>query len=178
MKALFMFYRQIGKGQQRHELKGLTNQVFVGRNDVLSWSVFCLYAIHPGKYLDKGIDDLDVYRKYLTLHSRLKRFGDYVLFIKNPDVFCERVVAACKRDNLNLTMSPIAYYDLEKHHGAIPDQLIGLVKPDKYKHQNEYRIIIRNAPTDGPYKLDVGSLSDITTMFKFDEFNDAIEVSV
>ena len=128
--------------------------------------VFCIYEA-----------DLDDDRSVIMHESdKIKKFGDYALWIKNMDQFIKRIqLAALKRD-YHITNDKVIYYDdteevpIEVMQSVSDKGTYAFGKRKKFKYQNEYRFVINTKldeiPNEDYLILDIGDISDITQKIK------------
>lgn len=97
--------------------------------------------------------------------NRLKKFGEYMLVIYNPFEFMKRLKYTL--DKLSETKKieyaetkRIEYIDFNTYNGEIE----AFRKSDKYKHQSEWRLAIQNQNYNKPFKFNIGSIQDISTL--------------
>lgn len=160
----------IGKDDWKHEIKGICSPIKIRVNRVAADHVFCMYAVHPGRWAEDPIESVDEFGKYLEISDENREFGDFVLITIDTQEFLNRIVNALRSQGVSFTMGPVEYVDESTYSGSIPKERIGFVKCDKFSYQNEYRLYIPNLTGDtGVKKLDVGDLSDITMIFTIDE---------
>jgi hypothetical protein len=85
-------------------------------------------------------------------------FGDSLLLFTNTQEFLSRTAAAAKRQGLEGEARLVEYYDANRYSGRIGR----FQKPSRYAHQQEYRIAI-GAGVEGPFRFEIGDLTDITS---------------
>lgn len=132
--------------------------------------VHCLYAFcnsHFQQYLDGTLKVL--------FDERVKEFGGYVVFIKDPREFMKRVKKSAEIINLKMEEGLISYIDAEKHHGEY-----GIFsKPVEFEYQREFRIAFNMwlENSDETFILNIGDISDITMLLSFDELKKELFVT-
>ena len=107
--------------------------------------IFCSYTL---------FDD------FVTLDKRCLDFGDTALIITDFNTFYERIEKTLQA-NENLYANIIEYIDEDTFHGEM-----GVFKKfNKYKHQNEHRIVIDKNIKENIIKFDIGSIKDISQIY-------------
>jgi hypothetical protein len=147
----------------------LTGPVRIALNRTSSCNIFCMFSV------SRPIDGPIFPKSY-------QWFGDSFVLFTNTKEFLTRVVAAAKRQGLNVKSRPVEYYDGTKYSGATGR----FRKRSIYSHQNEYRVVVEPGIV-GPLHLQIGDLSDITSevtrldladeVLKFSS-NDAVEAGL
>jgi hypothetical protein len=126
--------------------------------------IFCLYAFtthHLEKKTRPFIDE------------RCKEFGESVLVFNNKEALFSRIrkaVEALASSSLNGQL--VEYVNCDSYHGEM-----GVFrKYSEYQHQSEFRLVLDNHDKEKFFKLNVGSLKDITQLLPSDEFDKLIEI--
>ncbi len=138
--------------------------------------------IHKGKqfnaqYMEHIVDpninccslhwiDIEIGEHPKSLTNRLVELGDTTLLIYDWKIFLEKLDKAIEIKGLEYSRKKVTYYspelfdgDLTLHH-----------KDEKYKWQNEYRILI--SPTDNkPLKLNIPGLNRISVVIETKKLN-------
>ncbi|OZY45834.1 hypothetical protein [Pseudomonas lundensis] len=135
--------------------------------------IFCMAALAEG--MDGTIQGEE--HGAVTLSSRFVEFGDSVLVVKSNVEFSRRLNAAIA-SNSHLFSSPffeggfgqVDYVDMKARNG-----IVGLFRKDlEYQWQREYRFCIgadsEILNSDGALELDLGDLSDITSIVPVEQF--------
>ncbi|HZL70195.1 MAG TPA: hypothetical protein VFC29_23010, partial [Candidatus Limnocylindrales bacterium] len=148
--------------------------------DHLDWHVFCLYAL-TNKGFENGVsfDTLGDLKRTIQLNEKCFGFGPHAVLVTKPQQFLARARGALEKLNCTWRMNLVDYYDETTFHGEFADSDVPFRKRRRYELQREYRIAFQpdETPT-GPFTLDVGDLSDVTTTIPTDKFNEALSVSL
>jgi hypothetical protein len=154
------------------------DDVRVGRSDTDNWYCFCLYAVNPGEFHDKEIKSFKQYRNHLSIKPKTHGLGRHLIYFTDTQKFFDQILEKMKADKIVAKIASVKYVDVEKYSGTrIKEDEIGLIKPSKFSHQNEYRILVKNPPwTEGTYSYDVGDLRHITKITTVEDFNSSIEI--
>jgi|GEM_PF-2380573 len=117
---------------------------------------FCLYSCKK---------DSLVRSDFKVFDDRLYEFGDTMLIIHDISEFLKRFTSAIKtkiKDNeiIKYEARHIEYLDFSTYEGRVE----AFKKANKYAHQSEWRMAIRNKNLSKPYKLRIGSLEDISVI--------------
>ena len=134
--------------------------------------VFCLMQMKP--YCSNGL--VGQYRfKDEQQYKQMKDFSEDCVVIYDVDSFLKRFLNACTKEIMTAWHSSV-YYNQED---IINNKLLKIISNQQYKsifqknpifeYQQEYRLWI-NKNIDDPMVLDIGDISDITTVCKADDF--------
>ncbi len=107
--------------------------------------LYCMYAI-----------DKRIAHKTYRFDERNTKFGESAIFIKNPNVFIERVKTAIVKLDQDCTYMPVIYYNEESK----PAKLTPFHKASYFDFQNEFRIVT-NVAAPQAFILKIGSIEDI-----------------
>lgn len=117
-------------------------------------NIFCTIAITR-----------EMMEKSETLDKQNMEFGDTFLVITHHEEFLRRIDVATKKLGKTCSHKLVDYYDEENYSGYL-----GIFwKSMRYKHQNEFRIFIKNDQNE-PLILKIGSIDDISQMFSITDF--------
>lgn len=112
---------------------------------------------------------LAITTKLSEMHGKLDvrntAFGDHFLVIYNVSEFLERMKSSFRSSNRKLYSRLVKYYDENEFNG----ELGVFYKPTRFKHQSEYRFFVEN-DLNKPIKINIGSIEDISQIFKIEEF--------
>lgn len=121
-------------------------------------NIFCMFALRPHIEGNFPIDKINY------------RFGDYALFLINPNEFMQRVQSTLKNEKINYKADLVEYVD---------DKYIGELGPFKklkrFAYQSEWRLVCYEGPS-GPREILIGDISDISVILRSDEINELIKV--
>jgi hypothetical protein len=90
--------------------------------------------------------------------ERNQTFGDSFVIVIDTQAFLDRVATAVRKIQFACDCGRIDYYDDSRYSGETGP----FKKPSRFAHQQEFRIAFYPG-VDGPLRLEVGSLADITT---------------
>lgn len=110
--------------------------------------------------------------KDFKIDQRNSDFGKYCLLIKNVAAFLERIEESLKRNNLKFSKGFVDYYDANSTNGEISL----FQKPKQYDHQKEFRFYV-DQNSIKPLILNIGSLKDITEIFKTNDIIKGLELT-
>ncbi|MDO7846349.1 hypothetical protein Q5H92_08280 [Hymenobacter sp. M29] len=111
----------------------------------------------------KVVDDLS----QIKVDERCKNFGDSCVILHNVPEFISRVNQAASTLNMKLLYEPVQYQNLEEYEG----NWSLFKKPDYYKYQREFRLLIKQEEFIGPIILSIGSIHDIAVMLGTDKID-------
>ncbi|WP_147270168.1 hypothetical protein [Halanaerobium sp. ST460_2HS_T2] len=154
----------------------ITKPVEIRRNKEQGVNLFCMYSIDFKRLKNNEFK--------LKLKREMHEFGDTGLIVLDCPEFFNRINTAIFSKNKELKNGMIEslgdglveYVDKNNYSGRM-----GLFKKFKnYSYQNEFRIAL-DVPeslldTNDVFKLNIGDISDITKIFKTNEFEDIMEI--
>jgi hypothetical protein len=155
---------------QRHELGDLAGPIIITSKGLTDVHAFCLYAITLGDY---EVEDQECEGGgfKVMFDPSFESFGGYVL-VARAGAFVKRVKEALEKRGKRARCDLVKYVKESEFHGDLPEDRTSFYKFDKFKHQQEYRIVVYNSGSPNePIRLDVGDLSDIVDIVKFDELD-------
>jgi len=129
-------------------------------------NIFCFFAVTTDLITDKNIINID---------ERLYDFGDYFLIPTDTAEFFYRIESEIKRKQeiVKCRGDLVEYVNKDDYHG---DMRI-FRKFSVFEYQNEYRIAIKTEHKEKkPYILDIGDISDISTVGKTSELEGRLKV--
>ena len=130
---------------------------FLGRNNLKNVHIYSLFHI-----TEKDTLEMETYNIPNEIRSEKK--WEYGVVIKRPDIFIQRMVQA-----LNLLGYPHEYGKLEYYDEKIDqNDLTPFNKRVLYSYQKEFRFLI-NQGTKEAFRLEIGSIKDISEIFKVNE---------
>lgn len=92
-------------------------------------NMYCLYS------LNKEI----VSQQYnFKIAPRMKEFGDFMVVITRPNEFLLAIIEQLNAMELDFAMNHVTYHNYNSYSG----ELNLFSKPDNFKHQNEFRIVL------------------------------------
>ena len=138
-----MLSRQNSEGKYDH-IGTITNQLKYREKYLVNENIFCMYA-------------LQVQPKKQNIDKRNLKFGNTLVSILDPVEFLDRVKLAAEQEGIRVFHKLVEYVDREKHIGTVGP----FRKFSEFSYQNEFRILVCQEST-GPYKLNIGDISDIT----------------
>jgi hypothetical protein len=139
---------------------GLVGPVRIALNRTSSCNILCMFAVNR-------LIEAPIFPK-----SR-QWFGDSFVLFTDIREFFTRLEAVAKRQGLKVEGRPVEYYDETKYSGRTGR----FRKPSIYSHQSEYRIVVEPG-VDGPFRFEIGDLSDITSeVIPLDVADEALKFS-
>lgn len=122
----------------------LAGPLRVWRTEDRKRAIYCLH----------GIADLKQ-----TIDPRLFDFGEWIAFFTNGDEFIRRVRSAASEAGHELAFKPVGYVPAS-HSGAMDI----FTKPEKFQHQQEWRLVSRDPVPEGRLILTLGPLHDVARL--------------
>lgn len=125
--------------------------------------VFCMFGVEP-----------DAQGSFLFSKEQKEKligFDETALLITDTYEFCRRIMKAAQTKCLNINSQFVRYYDKSSDDagrlvslcsGGIKN--IVFYKPKEYSYQQEYRFTISNQTGDDHLELNIGDISDISTV--------------
>ncbi len=97
----------------------------------------------------------------VSVDERNLEFGDYCLVITYTEEFINRVKASFEANSIKFKCGFVDYYNYKIFSGKA-----GVFhKSNIYDYQNEFRLFYENE-SDNPFSIRIGSISDISKIFK------------
>lgn len=134
------------------------------------YPIICLFCLDSSNITDNNFfpnkNLLQVsYKFHDEQIEQLKKFGDSVVIITDPKAFIDKIKEATH--DIEVIDKKIKYYK-ENQKDYIEDvinekKMVAFWKQEKYKRQNEYRIMICRE-TDEPLRLNIGDINNITKL--------------
>lgn len=128
----------------------LSSAFILTHEDSIKGNIFCCTCITP-----------DTKENFKNLDIRFQSFGDTIILINNPNLFFKRIEDELKRRKIDYKIRYVTYYNPTEYRG----ELTIFHKKDLHSYQNEIRIWVDNESGE-PFKLHIGSISDIAQKFK------------
>ncbi len=131
-------------------------------------NIFCAAAFWNG---DDSKEDGRMFEE------EIKDFGENFLAIGDIKVFFQKLNSALKDLHANGTIEGadaqrVSYFDEVSYDGEVGP----FRKSSRYKHQKEWRLIIRKVQEDRePFVLDIGSIKEITILGETKDFKNKME---
>ena len=152
----------MGEGKDAHEISESTG--LIDRLDIQLHgpepNVFCMHALTEKNFP-------------LIVNERNFQFGDSVAVVADTDKFVERLIAATKAANSELSARLVEYVDKDSYSGAL-----GVFrKLSDFEYQSEYRISF-GPGLDIPRIVRLGSLLDITIEAPSSEINKRLRYEI
>ena len=115
----------------------------------------------PDERIDEVID------RYVRIPESTKKFGDFAVFMNQPNILLDRAYTAAKKAKYELS------YDFVDYSGRMPnpktDERI-FCKGSEYKHEREFRLAFFSPQkVERPLTLETGDLSDIARLVRTQE---------
>lgn len=159
---------QVANGIQLHievdgkfvPIQGIYGQIKFGVSASLldNINLFCVHAVTDDSF--QNLDD-----------QRLKEFGDTALVMTDGDEFLARLRAKLNLEGFPHDSDLVKYVDIESHEGEMGP----FRKLASYSYQSELRIIV-HAKRNGPLKLWLGDISDISFLFSMAELKSRLRL--
>lgn len=149
-------------------------------------NVYCMTQLHSHDVdmsCVKGEEEEQLLKEYFTLPKESENLGEYLVIIVNPVDFLERVKVAVQRlvdknEMQYYQAKQVIYYDENSSSLTLSNDMDApFYKQSKYAHQSEFRLcLIRDNQVNEPFTLNIGSIRDIATEIRTEEFNNLIEI--
>lgn len=93
--------------------------------------------------------------------------------------FIDRVSNAVRSNNYGLSAHLVDYYDPNTFTGSFSEVDAVFKKRNEFSHQKEFRFAFDTGVSgDNPLILDIGDITDITTLCNVEELNELLTVSL
>jgi len=138
-----------------HEIapSDLAGPIRLSNSEDRTCAVFCMLAIGDQvveKHLRSGLP---------LVNRRSTEFGEAALVVRDLPRFFDRLERALRAERLSARGAFIEYVDITTHNGDLGP----LRKDARFGHQQEWRLVVSNPPSD-PLVLLLGDLTDITSI--------------
>jgi hypothetical protein len=131
-------------------------------------NVLCMYAGSTAGFGAVNDQNLEAFRRHMQIPAECSRMGAWAAVVRNVAVFQQRFDAEIRRNSYGLTRGPVSYFDESAFSGTVERPLFW--KRRQFAWQREYRFAVRTpASKPSPLILDVGDLSDICSIFPFEQ---------
>lgn len=132
--------------------------IVLNKNSIASVKLDCPDKKYSHLFCLSAVDvDWTQQNKQLVDRRNVADGKDWVVFIKNPNTFRDRLFEYFRAYNLSAEAHFIEYIDPDNHCGGM-----GCFKKfNSYAYQNEWRVAVRYKNTTEPQKIILGSLADI-----------------
>jgi hypothetical protein len=138
----------------------------------LTWFAFCLYSLSTVGFAEElSAESLPRLKESMQLSDECTRLGDFAVVVTDGDQFIDRIETRVKALNIGGAMAYVKYYDPNEFHGEVPASEVPFWKPRRFAYQKEFRVVLSPQDASDPYVLDIGDISDISTMVPVSEFN-------
>ena len=136
-------------------------------NDKNTGNIFCIYGVESST-----IDQTIISRQKVLIEEESRDFGKAALLIFDIQEFLNRISESLKALRKEFKIEPVYYFDPNTYQGKLNPYF----KSNKYKHQNEVRLLIQNTEEE-PFEFYIGDISDISRKIPVSDLN-KIEVEV
>ena len=137
-----------------------------------------MHASYVGGNAPSGFATTVEFEQALKIPQKNISLGQHSAVVTNVKEFLQRVKAAAGKQNVALRGELVNYYDPITFHGHFEEEDIPFSKQIRFAHQREYRLVANRQDSDASqYKLDIGSLRDITHMISIETLNASIKIS-
>lgn len=147
----------------------LAGPVRVAKEESNKIPILCMYAI-----THKLVENFIKGKQAHVIHNECLKFGDTALIITNIPEFFERIKTSARKLNINVSGDLVKYFNINEYHGDWGP----FRKPNEYKYQSEYRIVLGNKKIDSQFILDIGDISDISLILNASELQNKLEIRV
>jgi hypothetical protein len=157
----------------------LASPLVIQGDHILDQNVFCIYSLNSSGHDSVSSDTLAEFRRTLELHETCFGLGKYCVVIRNASEFISRCTSAIKKLNVDGSLGLVEYFNEHEFHGKMPDDKLGYQKRSFFKHQREYRVKIDTRRANPkPYILDIGDLTDISSISTPKVFNESLTIKL
>ncbi len=120
-------------------------------------NIYCMYALRP-------------FSGTFAVDERNYRFGSFALVLLNRPEFMRRIETTVNDQKIQCNADLVEYVD-DSHIGKFGP----FRKLKKFAYQSEWRLVCYNGP-EGPRKIRIGSISDISIILRSDQINKEIKI--
>ena len=136
-------------------------------SDKNTGNIFCIYGVESST-----IDQTIISRQKVLIEEESRDFGKAALLIFDIREFLNRISESLKALRKEFKIKPVYYFDPNTYQGKLNPYF----KSNKYKHQNEVRLLIQNTEEE-PFEFYIGDISDISRKIPVSDL-DKIEVEI
>lgn len=163
------------------DLKGAN--IAIGTEESVKMPVFCLVGLRDTdiERIDNEDKEMYLFKPKETLSEILKeKYWNSALIIRNPLEFVKRIVNRCNEEGIEYKFGFVNYTDMSINYLDREESIesnfqnVAFWKDNQYKKQYEYRMAFINKMVEDNFILDVGDLSDITTLLDEEKLKKAI----
>ncbi len=152
------------------------DQIIVHSESLLEKHTFCLITSYIN---DESPMISDEKSKHFKLDSKNYKFGGWLLIIRDPQEFLNRVKQSFKQQHIIYRIGMVKYYNFVETNTMFDDIETGFQKPFEFSHQNEFRILIDSPIIDEQCIIvKIPSIKDISLIIKTDELNDHLHLNM
>ena len=161
-------------------IEGISGPILVHDDALLEKHAFCMYSINSKGWGSIREDEVEQFKRDLAIHERVYGLGVYATIFTRADELKSRIETSLDKKGYHYRMNLVDYYDSSAAMGFIDQRKWGLQKRDEYSILNEYRLVIDDRLTqdDQPFRMDVGSLKDISAIVPSADLKDALRIEL
>ena len=142
-------------------------------------NIYCMYTGHSGEFESLTEENLSDFKKYLEISEDCLKLGKYAVVVTQCKTFIDRVRNAAKSNNYECQARLVDYYDPNIFSGSFSEFDAVFKKRNEFSHQKEFRFAFDTGVSgDNPLILDIGDITDITTLCNVKEFNELLTISL
>jgi hypothetical protein len=133
-----------------------------------SSTVLCVYAGSTGSFGLVDDQNLTAFHQQMQVPGECAHLGAWAVVVQNVAAFQQRFATEIRRRGYGLTRGLVRYFDDRMFSGTVEHPLFW--KRRQFAWQREYRFAVRTRASEpSPLILNVGDLSDICSIFRFEE---------
>lgn len=149
----------------------------MNRHDHLN--IYCMYAGHSGEFESLTEENLRDFKKHLEISEDCVKLGKYAVVVTQYMTFIDRVSNAVRSNNYGLRAGLVDYYDPNTFTGSFNEVDAVFKKRNEFSHQKEFRFAFDTGVSgDNSLILDIGDITDITTLCNVEELNELLTISL
>lgn len=122
-------------------------------------NLYCMYSLN---------EEIVSQQQRFMIDSRMKEFGDYMVIITKPIEFLSAIIKQLKAKQLAYNMQHVRYYSYQYFSG----ELDLFSKPDYFKYQDEFRIILYTNSSEA-ISVSIGNIESYAHLFSVSEIDNA-----
>lgn len=142
-------------------------------------NVYCMYAGHSGEFESITKENLSDFKKHLEMPEDCLKLGKYAVVVTQYTTFINRVSDAVRSNNYGINAQLVEYYDPDTFTGSFSEFDAVFKKRNEFSHQKEFRFAFDTGVSgNDPLILDIGNISDITTLCNVEELNKLLSIEI
>jgi hypothetical protein len=151
-----------------HVFNDIVAPVIIQKPHHDSLNLLCLTACHAGMFTQVNSDNINDFKKQLSLDEDVKRLGELAVMILEPEKFLEKIFLAAEERGISLEAGLVQYFE-EDFSGSFTGADVLFKKHENFSFQSEYRVVMDINEEHDSENLYIGDIRDIAKFVKVEE---------